>query len=51
MSARNILQKSGKFMYPSSESSSEELGRFDMSGDDPFFGRMNDPTAAGFVKR
>ena len=37
-------------MYPSSDTAPEKLGRFDLSGDNPFFGRMNDPTAAGLIK-
>lgn len=50
MSARSILQKIGKFMYPSSEVGSDDLGRFDLAGEDQFFGRMNAPTAAGLIK-
>ena len=46
----SLLQKISEFMYPSADSAVTDLGRFDLSSEDPFFGRMNDPTAAGFIK-
>ena len=47
---RNIFQKIIRFLYPPTDIATDDVGRFDMAAADPFFGRMNAPTAAGLIK-
>lgn len=49
MSLKSIQNNIINFLYPETNIAIDDYGRFDMTSNDEFFGRMNDPTSSGAI--
>lgn len=50
MSFREALTRTLKFLFPPNDITVENYGRFAMTDNDKYFGRMNDPTSASRIQ-
>ena len=47
---QSLTKRVVSFLYPTTAATIEDYGRFDMTGNDEYFGRMNDPISSARIK-